>query len=277
MGSRMKATLAIAVAMTLCSAARAQKPPETGGPNVSPASLAALVHGMTQGQVEERLSARGNHQFTAAFPNATVRCVSYCRDDVYGQYYLVFTNDHLAAVSTPPPFEMRRTRYRGSWFNRRVLGNPEDRVKAVLQANDLIGPRLTEALTPKAPAVPPVDPGLTAAYLASQTGADKSHQDRRAREFAALRARLDPYALDLGSGMASIEERLGKVQVREAFGPGREIRYYGSPEHGLTGSRELVWLAIVYEDGQVVRVFSHDFVDHERIRPLEERLARPGR
>ena len=271
----MKTTLAIASVMAVCLVAHAQKRPESSGPNVSPASLATLVRGMAQGQVEEHLSTRGHHQFTAALSNATVRCVSYYRNDVYGQYYLVFINDHLATVCAPPPFEMRKEPYMDSWANYRVLGNPEDRVKAVLQAEDMLGPRLTEALTPRPPAKQSVDPGLTAAYLQSQATANKKRQEQRASEFADLRVQFDPYGVDIGSTVPFAEKRVGEAKIIEMLGPGREIRYYGSPEYGRTGSRELMWLSVVYEEGKAVRVFSHDFVDHDKIRPLEEKRSAP--
>jgi len=29
----------------------------------------------------------------------------------------------------------------------------------------------------------------------------------------------------------------------------------------------------VYENGKAVRVFGHDFVDHDKIRPLEEKVG----
>src|SRR5437667_9594586 len=58
-------------------------------PNVSPVALSSLQHGLTQQQVEERLKARGDHEFTAAFSNGIARWISYYRNDVYGHYYLV--------------------------------------------------------------------------------------------------------------------------------------------------------------------------------------------
>lgn len=267
----MKAIAILIVCM--CLEAVAQKPPQDGAPNVSPGVLASLQHGLTQQQVEEQLKARGEHQFTAAFTNGVARCLSYYRNDVYGHYYLVFTNDHLARICQPPPFEMRREPYRGTWTNYRVLGDPETRVAAVLQADDMIGPRLAAALKPQTPPKPSIDPGLTAAFLLAQKLANATSGSERERRFRALIKQYDPYQIAIGSALPSIERQLGKPHVIESMSGGREIRYYGNVEFGLSASRELMWLAVAYVDGKVVRVYSQDFVDHDKIRPLEEKAS----
>lgn len=266
---------AIAVLIVcICLEAAAQKPPQDGAPNVSPGALASLQHGLTQQQVEEQLQSRGYHQFTAAFSNGVARCLSYYRNDVYGHYYLVFTNDHLARVCQPPPFDMRKEPYRGTWANYRVLGDPETRLAAVLRAEDMIGPRLTAALKPQTPPKRSVDPGLTAAFLLAQKSAGAASKSERERKYHALVSQYDPFGVAIGAALPSVEGRLGKPHVTEPLVSGREIRYYGNIEFGLSASRELMWLAVVYEDGKVVRVYSHDFVDHDKIRPLEGENSR---
>jgi hypothetical protein len=253
----------------ICLEVVAQKPPQDGAPNVSPSALASLQHELTQQQVEEQLKARGNHQFTAAFTNGVARCLSYYRNDVYGHYYLVFTNDHLARVCQPPPFELREEPYRGTRAIRRVLGDPEARVAAALAAEDMIGPRLSAALKPQTPSKRSVDPGLTAAFLLAQKLAGATSQAERERKYHALVKQYDPFEVVLGAALTSVEGRLGKPHVTEPLESGREIRYYGNIEFGLSASREQMWLAVVYEDGKVVRVYSRDFVDHDKIRPIE--------
>jgi hypothetical protein len=232
--------------------------------------LAGLQHGLTQQQVEEQLKAGGYHQFTAAFSNGVVRCVSYYRNDVYGHYYLVFTNDHLARICQPPPFELREEPYRGTRAVRRVLGNPEARVAVVLDAEDMIGPRLSAALKSQMLPKRSVDPGLTVAFLLAKASAIAGSNSERERKFLALVKQYDPYRIAPGSLLTSVEGRLGKPHVTESLEGRREIRYYGNIEFGLSGRRELMWLAVVYEDGRVVRVYSHDFVDHDKIKRLEQ-------
>ena len=269
----MKKLIVICI-VCICYTTWSQKPPQDGSPNVAPQSLATLQHGLTLKDVEERLGARGHHQFTAAKSNGVTRCVSYYRNDVYGHFYLVFTNDHLATVCKPPPFEMRKEPYRGTWAHYRVLGDPEVRVAAVSQAEDMIGAPLTAALKPQTPPKRSVDPGLTAAFLLAQGVASLSGGAERERKFRALVQQYDPYQIALGSALASVEQRLAKPHITESLGANRVIRYYGDIKFGLNASRELMWLAVVYEDGKVVRVFSRDFIDfHEKIRPLEQKIT----
>ena len=260
---RLAAALLFAV---VCASALAAETP-----NVPPLALANLQHGLTQQQVEEQLKARGYHQFTAAVSNGVARCISYYRNDVYGHYYLVFTNDHLACICQPPPFEMQSEPYQGTWANYSVLGDPETRLAAVFRAEDLIGPKLTAALKPQTPPKGSVDPGLTAAFLLAQRSANAASQSARERKYRTLLKQYDPFEVAPGAALALVESRLGKPQMTEPLESGREIRYYGNVEFGLSASREQMWLAIVYEDGKVVRVYSHDFVDHDKIRPLEEK------
>jgi hypothetical protein len=166
---------------------------------------------------------------------------------------------------------MRKEPYRGTWANYRVLGDPETRLAAVLRAEDMIGPRLTAALKPQTPPKRSVDPGLTAAFFLAQILAGATSQSERERRYHALVKQYDAYQVAPGSPLALVEHRLGKPQITEPIGEGREIRYYGNIEFGLSAGRELMWLAVVYEDGSVVRVYSHDFVDHDKIRPLEDK------
>ncbi len=247
---------------------------EGASPNVAPVALASLRHGLTQHQVAELLKARGDHQFTAVLSNGITRCVSYYRNDVYGHYHLVFTNDHLAGICEPPPSEQRKEPYKGTWAIYRVMTDPEARLAAVLRSEDMIGPRLTAALKPKTPPKRSVDPGLTAAFLLAQKLAGAGSQSARERKFSVLVKQFDPYEVALGSPLTLVERRLGRPHITEPLGAGREIRYYGSIEFGMTGSKELMWLSVVYADGKVIRVFSRDFIDKDKIRPLEEKSLR---
>ena len=248
-------------------------------PNVPPLALASLQHGLTQQQVEAQLKAPGKHQFTAVLSNGVARCVSYYRNDVYGHYYLVFTNDHLAQICQPPAFEMRQEPYKGSWTNYRVLGDPETRLAAVLHADDMIGPRLIAALKPQTPPKQSVDLGLTAAFLLAKalTPGSTTSQAERERKYLALIKQFDPYQVTLGATLASVELQLGKPHLVEVFGPGREIRFYGNVEFGLSAGKELMWLAVVYDDGKVIRVYSRDFIDRDKIRRLETGSRTPNK
>ncbi|HMP72867.1 MAG TPA: hypothetical protein PKE55_06335 [Kiritimatiellia bacterium] len=264
---------AITISLLLGQSAYAQKPPKPYSPNVSPTALATVQHGMTQHEVEQQLSARGYHQFTAVVSNVVIRCVSFYRNDVYGHYYLVFTDDHLRKVCVPPAFEMRSEPYMNSRVNLRTLGNPESRIETVLESEDLIGHALTAALRPQAPPKQSVDPGLTAAFILTRLIPRSPSQKAQEREYAELLVKFDPYAIPIGADTSNVESRLGTPQIMEPLGEGREIRYYGSPYHGLRGSSEKMWLSVVYENGRVVRVFSHDFMDYDKIRPLEVKSA----
>lgn len=239
--------------------------------NVPTEALGKLTYGMSQAEEERFLQARGNHQFTAKTSNVVLRCIAYYRSEIFGEYYLVFTNGHLSKVCEPPPTEMKRVPYQDTWANLSMLGDPEVRIAKVLNAPDMIGPPLVAALKPARPPKRSWDPGLTAAFLLTKRlFTNKAREAEERRTWEVLLERYDPFRTELGMTVEAVETRLGKPQITEALEPDRSIRYYGNIKYGLSGSRELMWLAVVYEKGQVIRVLSHDFVDFEKIRTLEE-------
>lgn len=272
-GPTMRVTIAFltVVLLSVCGSCHAQKPPKIGQANVPPNLLASLQAGMAQDRVEEVLSARGDHQFTALISTNVVRCVSYYRNDVFGEYYLVFTNNHLSSICEPPAFEMRRVRYNDSWLNERVAGDPEGRISKVLAATNMLGPTLVAALKPQTPPKRSTDPGLTAAFLLAQRSVDKAKQAQREKEYLVLLEKFDPTKVELGATVAEVEKRLGKPRIVETLETGDEKRYYGSVEFGLMASREMMWLTIVCREDKVIRVFSHDFLDQSKIKALEEK------
>lgn len=243
--------------------------------NVLMKDLASLKHGMTQQEVENALKARGSHQFTALRSNTIIRCIAYCRSDKWGMYYFVFTNGRLTSICEPPPFEMRTVPYGDSLLNIRVLGDPEVRIDKVLNAKDVIGPSLTAALETKEPNAPPkssADPGLTAAYLLTKKLLSNKEKDKeRAKEYKLLLEKYDPFKVRIGSIAQDIEVHLGKPQIVEAMNEKREMRYYGSVEYGKTAIRELMWISLVYDENKVVRVFSDEFINYDKIKLLEKK------
>ena len=277
----MKLRVKIATVLSIlfaCSTAVAHKLPKQVRPNVPLNALLSLRHGFTQQQVEDLLKIRGYHQFTAVLSNSTARCVTYFRNDVYGKYYLVFINERLVKICNPPPFELISEPLSGGGvcvFP--VLGNPETRIDAVLQAEDLIGPKLTAALVPQTPPKQSVDWGLTAALvLTSLVLGNPSRDHKREHMYWALVEKFDPYKIALGSNRESVESHLGKPHIIESLDKDREMRYYGSIWFGLQWGRKLMWLSVVYENDKVVQVLSRDFVDFTfKIRSLDEKASPP--
>lgn len=244
--------------------------------NVPMEALRSLTPGMRESDVENKLGKRGNHQFSAILSNGVIRCIAYCRDAIYGEYYLVFTNGHLSAICVPPPHEMERIPYRGTWLNQSVLRDPEDRITSVREARNLIGTEFGASVKHRKEKARSYDLGLTAAYLLTRTlCAGKAQEEKRARVYAELLDKYDPFKVELGAAAEAVEERLGAPQITQALDREREMRYYGSIEYGFMGSRKLMWLAIVYDKGKVIRVFSDDFVDYAKIRELEK-MKYPG-
>ena len=238
--------------------------------NVPLEALRNLTAGMRESDVETELGKRGNHQFSAQWSNSVIRCVAYHQCNVYGKYYLVFTNRCLSAICDPPRKEMVRVPYRGSWLNKSILGDPEVRISRVLESTNLLGTAFGVASKRDGKANRSIDPGLTAAYaLTKSLCAGNAREKERAKTYATLLDKYDPYKIELGTDILAVEQRLGTPQITLSLGMETEMRYYGSIEYGLRACRELMWLAVVYDKGKVIRVFSEDFLDYDKIRDLE--------
>ena len=116
--------------------------------------------------------------------------------------FIAHLRGEQVAPPEPPPFKMRKEAYGGTCATYRVLGDPEARLAAVLQAEDMIGSRLSPELKPKTSPERPVDPGLTGAFVPTQKSANAALKSERERKFFSLVKQYDPYQAAPGSALS---------------------------------------------------------------------------
>ena len=91
---------------------------------------------------------------------------------------------------------------------------------------------------------------------------------------SALRCRFRISWLFMPGYPTAASHLLSWSHTRETCSGRHSADFFGNVEFDVSGRREQMWLAVVYEKKKVVRVYSHDCVDHDKIRPLEQRTSR---
>jgi hypothetical protein len=199
-------------------------------PNVDNGVFGSLAAGESRSVVEGKLGSPGSHQFTAAMPNRDVLCVSYYQTGSWGEYYCVFFDSKLALICKPPPMAMKKVSHGLTSSIRRIFGDPEDRVSAVLRSDNLIGEPLRaelRAVTPKSSAADD-DQSRIMRFIGSLV--DPLVISKKRRELERLVELFDPFKVELGAAVSDVELRLGAPLLIEPYGDEQEIRYYGSLE-----------------------------------------------
>lgn len=233
------------------------------GKKVAVDSLLHLERGQSQEKLEKLFGTPARHEFTARIDDCLLRGTSFSFDSK-GRYYFVFTNDSLAKICEVTPFEFRRVPYKDTWREIPVRTDPERRLEKVLDSPDLVGPALSESLrrrgTPPKSGSMNVLPAFIIAAPFWAAAAPLRAEQRE--EVEALAKKFDPQKVKVGMSAERVEEMFGKPHVTDLTGEQRESRYYGSAR---LGENPLLWISVVFENGRVVRVFSGDFFDMDKI------------
>jgi hypothetical protein len=234
-----------------------------------------LKRDLSVAEVSQHLGMTGRHQFTMEKEGKVVRCVSYYRNDVYGCCYLVFVDDRLKSVCTPPPIKMVGRHGPYGIVMHAMIGNPEDQAARVLKAPNLLGDPLKKAMRPAPRPKESTDLGLTAAFLLAGNASGPAAPGPLELEQQRLAKMLDPWQVALGTTREEAERRLGRSRLREEFVPGRELHYYGPPASASPQvfRQDALWLCVLYSDGKAVAVFSRQFVDDEKLDRLQEKTT----
>lgn len=233
------------------------------GKRVPVDSLLQLERGQSQQKIEEVFGAPARHEFSARIDDRLLRCVSFSFDSK-GRYYFVLTNDALAKICEVAAFEFRRVPYKGTWREIPVRTEPEKRLKKVLDSSDLAGAALSESLRRRGPSPKSSSMNVLPAFIRAAplwVIAAPLRAEQRA-EIETLAKKFNPQKVKLGMSVEQVEEMFGKPHIKESGGERREICYYGSAR---LGENPLLWISVIFEEGQAVLVFSGDFFEVEKV------------
>lgn len=250
------------------------------GCQTNPKRVPDLHYGMTYEAVDDAIWGEDEHQFSADVDGAVYDCfyVEFGRERARAWYYIVFENGKfLSTVGIMQFFEWEVIDHGNSKSERQAPWDPEDRMRRIIAAEPI-----------------PLD------QLKTEV-ATKLDERRKSRSFHSNLGPAIPFLLPIVAGIAirevpktvqivhwrnhfdSERVRLGltREEVDRIFGPpvftipgsSGETCAYGPREslEQLRGQVRLLpsdgdyWVAVVFEDGTVSRVFSSYLFDHEDI------------
>ena len=246
------------------------------GRTVDSHAFIELKRGISLAELELVFQIKPTHEFTVRRNGETIRCV---RCDLIapaaGQtYYFVFTNDALALICLPPPFEYGERMEDGNRVGF-VIVQPEKAVETVIHSIDLNSEALAKSVSEVMSLKPSKNSGgepwnilpafiiLSPLFVALSPYAVVEHHQWW-REFEAQRAQHDPFKVGLGMTVGEVEAMFGAPFTIGTTADHLEIRYYGSPKFAAYSGK--LWVSVVFDQGKVVRVFSDRFFDAEIIR-----------
>lgn len=231
--------------------------------------LMGLCEGVDKEHVHKLLGGAGTHQFTARLADGDYECVSYAFEKPFIHYYFIFKGTCLHRIVEPPMFEVEEKPYLGVIREVKKPVQPEKRLRDALAAKPLFAEQFVADLEDKLSKLSGRKHSLNvlpAFLFASKDFAQAEGKIeaayRRNKELAEM---YDPAKVKLGDQEDILLARYGAPQsLSEAEINGKNIRTYrfGSnealrvnPAHRFSG------VAVVVENGTVVRIFSHDFYE----------------
>jgi hypothetical protein len=198
-------------------------------------------------------------------------CVAYNQDSVYGRFFLLFINDLLSKICEPPPSEMKsEVEADGTIACLSIYKGADVMINEVLMAPNLIGTTFAAVDVPATTTNQSYDYGLAAAYLITRAlFGNKSRETKEMKVYDEMLSKYDPFKITLSEPRLDVELRLGTPQNVEELKHGKAVRYYGSIKYGFRQDRELMWLAIIFEQDRVDTILAGSFLDYRKIYILE--------
>jgi len=232
--------------------------------------IGELKKGITKEQVEEILGTNAQHEFTAILEGDRFHCISYSFVKYYINYFFTFKNEKLFSIIEYPPFEYDLVPYIGTSKQQvRKPWTPEERIKKVLESENLLGEAFVQSLEKsvskykKTPVSYNQLPALV--MIAPLILMDTPNRRKEAELNAQLIEKYDPDKIDIGMTDQEVNDALGEPHHSRALSPGKVLHVYGEEAslRKLAQENWFSWIAVVFEDGRVTRIFSHSFFHKE--------------
>ena len=235
---------------------------------LTPSVLTNLNRGISLSELRAQTGCEPQHQFTARFETNDATCVELSIERPRGRLYFLFLNGKLASIQQPPKAEIEMATYRGKPWEKTKPIHPEEQMFKIIHGEDLSADEIVELIRLWAwqdaerargeePNVLPVYVILAPLFLARAP-------DRAAavREAASLAEQFDPFKIKLGMTTNETQAVFGEPELRiKRMGNCMEHVYGSKLSPFAPAVTPSVWVSVVFQDGRVTRIFSHDFFD----------------
>jgi len=193
-------------------------------------------------------------------------CVKLSFERPRGRLYFLFRNGKLASIQQPPKAEFVMATYRGKPWEKSKPIHPEEQMYKVIQGKDLspgeIVDQIEEWSKNETLASRGKEPMNILPIVIATAPLFEPKIVRAESEAASLAEKFDPFKIKLGMTTNETQAVFGEPELRIAGLTNRVEHVYGSKlspfAPGITPS---VWVSVIFQDGEVTRVFSHDFFD----------------
>lgn len=241
--------------------------------------LTNLPRRISLDQLKNRTGIKPQHQFTARLETNDVLCVSLSFEHPRGYLHFLFRNGGLASIQSVPTVEFVLKTNHGIRVRVPLPVHPEAHMTKVIHGNDLSPDEIAKKIeqwsrgeAQRAKGSEPMNI-LPAVILSAPVSlAQWPARARARREAEKLAGKFDPFKIALGMTADEAKARFGDPDHRHVVSSDCEWRCYGSDLSGLLPVHvSPVWVSVVFCDGKVTRVFSHDFFHKGPLEILKER------
>jgi hypothetical protein len=260
----VSAILAVALITTSCGAEADRATPEAV---VGLESFLSLERGTALERVRALLKMPGTHEFSALVGDTEYVCLHFLFQEPRVGFYLLFTSAHLKAIVRPPATKFERIPYKDGFREIPRPTDPEASLRDVLAANDLTRDEINQdiARAPRANRTPSnIVPAVLIAtpFFIARSG--KIESDYRTNE--ELVKKYDPFKIKVAADVSEVMKQFGAPY--RIINPSAEtvIHVYGSPtDLRINPQYRFSWVAVVFQNGKVVRVLSNHFFDRRLV------------
>jgi len=223
------------------------------------------------------------HQFMARIGTNDFSCVRMSFERPRGSFYFLFRNGQLTTIQDLPRVDFETRTYNGKPWRVPKPVDPEVRMIAVIQAQDLSPVEIVERLQQWTRAEAVASKGkeplnilpafiLTAPLFLAKAPSRLSGETEAAR----LTEKFDPFKIKLGMTADEVRSIVDDPILTVKTNSNCELRVYGSElPASLSVHIPPVWVSVMFCDNEVTSVFSHDFFDKRLLTVAGE--SRDGR
>jgi len=261
--------LALATGLPLCVVSLSGQS-ETEQGRLAVSILTNLQRGISLGELIAKTGIKPQHQFTARLGTNDVSCVKIPFEHPRGSLCFVFRDGALRAIQDLPRVDFETNGYYGTKPRTGPKAvDPEERLSKVVEGRDMspaeIVEKLEQWLRNEAVASKGKEPMniLPAFIITSPFWLAKTPSIIRAKSDAErLADKFEPCRIKLGMTTNETQAAFGEPEARISGMSNSLVHVYGSKLSPFAPAvTPSVWISVVFSDGKVTRIFSHDFFD----------------
>ena len=230
--------------------------------------------GISLEELARRTGIKPTHLVSARVETNSFLAVSLSFSQPSGTLNFLFENEKLRAIQDRPKVEFETKTHRGKPWKVPKAFDSEDRFNQIANAPNLTPLEIESRFQQWAKNQNAATQGselniLPAARIVAATSPTaKTAQLHAETQAAELAEKYNPFKIALGMTPSEVKALFGTPALQQNLSNGSQLHVYGEQLSGLVPAHiPYVWVSIVFCEGIVTRVFSHDLFDKRLIPP----------